>query len=350
MTPAASQPNAAPYDVICIGAGPTGLACAIEAKRAGMRPLVIDKGCLCNSLYHYPTNMTFFTTPERMEIGDLPMTIAEFKPTRAEALKYYRRAVEHYDIETRLYERAEPAEGRDGAFVVRTRDDSGSPHEYRAKKIIIATGYYDRPNPLGIPGEDLPHVSHYFTDAHPYWQQDVVVIGGKNSAAEAALDLFRGGACVTLIHRGAEMGRNLKYWVKPDIENRIRAGEIRALFQSRVTRIEPHQVWVSGSNSSGREEAVPAAQVFAMTGYQPDFEFLTRHGIRLDPSTRRPDCNPDTLESNVPGIYLAGVVIGGMNTSEIFIENGRFHGKQIITAMAGKGRLAEAPPVAPPGE
>ena len=229
------------YDVICIGAGPTGLACAIEAKRAGMHPLVIDKGCLCNSLYHYPVNMTFFTTPERMEIGDLPMTIAAGKPTRAEALHYYRRAVEHYGIETRLYETVDKISGHDGAFVVHTHDESGVKHEFHGKKIIIATGYYDRPNPLDIPGESLPHVSHYFTDAHPYWKQNVVVIGGKNSAAEAALDLFRGGAHVTLVHRDAALGKSLKYWVKPDIENRIRAGEIAALFNAKVSRIEPGQ-------------------------------------------------------------------------------------------------------------
>ncbi len=336
-----------PYDVLCIGAGPTGLACAIEATRAGMRTLVVDKGCLCNSLFHYPTNMNFFTTPERMEIGDLPMTTDGAKPTRAEALKYYRRAVEHYRVETRLYERIARVEGKEGAFIVHAHDDSGAPREYRSAKIIIATGYYDLPNPLGIPGEDLPHVSHYFTEAHPFWEQDVVVIGGKNSAAEAALDLFRAGARVTLVVRGREMGKGLKYWVKPDIENRISAGEIRALFHSTVTRIEPHQVWVS--NDAG-ESALPASHVFAMTGYHPDFDFLERQGIRLDPKTRKPECNPDTLESNVPGIYLAGVVIGGLHTSEIFIENGRFHGRQIISAITEKGRLTEPAPVAPPGE
>ncbi len=335
------------YDVICIGAGPTGLACAIEAKREGMRPLVIDKGCLCNSLFHYPTNLVFFTTPERMEIGDLPLVTVGGKPTRGEALKYYRRAVEHYEIEVRLYERVQSVGGHDGAFVVHTLDDSGAEHEYRSKKIILATGYYDRANRLGISGEDLPHVSHYFTEPHPYWNQDVVVIGGKNSAAETALDLFRGGARVTLVHRDAEMGKSLKYWVKPDIENRIKAGEIRALFRSHVTRIEPHQVWVK---NSGDEQPVPAAQVFAMTGYHPDFEFLESLGIRLDPKTRKPQVNPESLESNVPGIYLAGVIVGGMHTGEIFIENGRFHGKQIIAAIAGKGSLSEKPPVSPPGE
>ena len=335
------------YDVICIGAGPTGLACAIEASRAGMRSLVIDKGALCNSLYHYPINMLFFTTPERMEIGDLPMTTTGGKPTRVEALKYYRRAVEHYGLETRLYERVQKIGGKDGAFFVETLAAAGAHHEYRAKKIIIATGYYDRPNPLGIPGEDLPHVSHYFTDAHPYWNQDVVVIGGKNSAAEAALDLFRGGARVTLVHRQPEMGKSLKYWVKPDIENRIRAGEVQALFSTSVTRIEPGQVWVK---NSGPEKCIPAAQVFAMTGYHPDFDFLVQQGIRLDPETRRPEANPESLETNVPGMYVAGVVVGGLKTSDIFIENGRFHGRQIISAMTGKGSLAEPAPVAPPGE
>jgi len=335
------------YDVICIGAGPTGLACAIEAKREAMRPLVIDKGCLCNSLYHYPVNMTFFTTPERMEIGDLPMTIASGKPTRAEALKYYLRAVEHYAIETRLYEKVLSVKGSDDNFVVTTKNERGIAREYHARKIIFATGYYDRPNPLGVPGEDLPHVSHYFTDAHPYWNQDVVVIGAQNSAAEAALDLFRGGARVTMVHRGAGVGKSLKYWVKPDIENRISAGEIKALFGSHVTRIEPGTVHIR--NGSG-EKVLPAAQVFAMTGYHPDFDFLEHQGIHFDAKTRKPDLNPDSLESNIPGVYLAGVIVGGENTSQIFIENGRFHGKQIIAAMAGKGRLDAAAPVAPPGE
>jgi thioredoxin reductase (NADPH) len=334
------------YDVICIGSGPTGLACAIELRRTGMRALVVEKGCLCNSLYHYPTNMNFFTTPERMEIGDIPMTISGAKPTRTEALKYYRRAVEHYGIDVRLYERVERIDGQDGNLVVHTRNDSGD-HEYHANKVVIATGYYDLPNPLDISGENLSNVSHYFTDPHPYWNQDVIVIGGKNSAAEAALELFRGGARVTLIHRGSEMGKSLKYWVKPDIENRIRAGEIRAMFHSHVTRIEPHRVWVQ---NSGPEKSVPAEQVFALTGYHPDFSFLERQGIILDPETRRPQLNSETLETNRPGVYVAGVVVGGKKTSDIFIENGRFHGRQIAAAITGKGRLEEAPPVAPPGE
>ena len=335
------------YDVICIGAGPTGLACAIEAKRVGLRPLVVDKGCICNSLFHYPTNMTFFTTAERMEIGDLPMTVAGAKPTRAEALKYYRKAAEHYELELKLYEHVEKIDRHEGAFLVPTTGANGERNHYQARKVILATGYYDRPNRMGVPGEDLPHVSHYFTEAHPYWNTDVSVVGAKNSAAEAALDLFRAGARVTLIHRGPKLGETLKYWVRPDIENRIKAGEICALFNTRVTRFEPGQIWV---RSNDGEHPVAAAKVFAMTGYHPDFDFLERLGIHLDPDSRKPACDPKTLESNIPGIYLAGVLIGGRHTGEIFIENGRFHGKQIIAALAGLGDIKEAPPVSPPGE
>ena len=335
------------YDVICIGAGPTGLACAIEAKRAGLRPLVIDKGCLCNSLFHYPTNMTFFTTPERMEIGDLPMTVTTAKATRAEALKYYRKAAEHYGLELRLYEKVSQIEGQDGAFAVTTHQQHGTYQRYQSRKIILATGYYDRPNLLGIPGEDLSNISHYYTEAHPYWNLDVVVIGAKNSAAEAALDLFRGGARVTLIHRGPQLGQNLKYWVKPDIENRIKAGEIRALFNTRVTHIEPGEVRIH--NGEG-DKSIPAKQVFALTGYHPDFSFLEKLGIQLDPQSRKPACHPLTHESNVPGMYIAGVLLGGLHTGEIFIENGRFHGKQIIAGITGGSGPSEPEPVAPPGE
>lgn len=335
------------YDLICIGAGPTGLACAIEAKRARLRPLVLDKGCLCNSLYHYPTNMSFFTTPERMEIGDLPMTTAGGKPTRAEALKYYRRAAEHYAIEVQQYEKVESVSGSDGAFIVESIAANGAEHRRESRKIVLATGYYDLPNLLNIPGENLPHVSHYFREAHPYWGREVVVVGAKNSAAEAALELFRTGAMVTLIHRGAELGKSLKYWVRPDIENRIRSGEIRALFETRIEQIEPESVLVRNGGSAKR---IPAFAVFAMTGYHPDFSFLESLGIRLDPESRKPACDPQTLESNVPGIYLAGVLLGGKHTGEIFIENGRFHGRQIIAAITGSTGPSEPPPVSPPGE
>ena len=318
------------YDIICIGAGPTGLATAIEAKRAGMRPLVIDKACLCNSIFHYPVNMVFFTTPELLEIGDLPLVCTGEKPTRIEALKYYRRAAEHYELEMRLYEQVLRVDGQDGNFTVVTTTEKGTEDRYQGKKIAVATGYYDLPNQLGIPGEDLPHVSHYYTEPHAYWKQEVVVIGGKNSAAEAALDLYRNGARVTLIHRGKELGKTIKYWVRPDIENRIKAKQIQSLLEARVDEITRDEVVVE---HHGQTKRFPARQVFALTGYHPDFSFISGLGVHLDPESRRPALDPNTLESNVPGIHLAGVVIGGRHTGEIFIENGRFHGKQIIQAL-----------------
>ena len=321
------------YEIICIGAGPTGLATAIEAKRAGMRPLVIDKACLCNSIYHYPVNMVFFTTPELLEIGDLPLVCAAEKPTRGEALKYYRRAAEHYGLELRLYERVMRVEGQNGDFTVATKTEKGIEAKYRAKKIAVATGYYDLPNLLGVPGENLPHVSHYYTEAHAFWNQDVVVVGGKNSAAEAALDLWRNGARVTMVHRDAELGSTIKYWVRPDIENRVRAGQIPMYFKSTVKEITAEGLAIETPDG---KKFLPAKQVFLLTGYHPDFHFIENLGVRLDPVTKRPAMNPETHESNIPGVYLAGVVIGGRHTSEIFIENGRFHGKQIALALTAR--------------
>jgi len=320
------------YDIICIGAGPTGLATAIEAKRAGMRPLVIDKACLCNSIYRYPVNMVFFTTPELLEIGDLPLVCAAEKPTRGEALKYYRRAAEHYGLDLRLYERVMRVEGKNEDFTVATKTEKGIEAKYHARKIAVATGYYDLPNLLGVPGENLPHVSHYYTEPHAFWNQDVVVIGGKNSAAEAALDLYRNGARVTLVHRNKDLGASVKYWVRPDIENRIKAGQVKALFETRVKEITAEEVVVE--NGAG-EMKLPARQVFALTGYHPDYAFIESLGVQLDPESRKPKLNPKTLESNVPGIHLAGVVTGGRHTGEIFIENGRLHGKQIIEGLKG---------------
>jgi thioredoxin reductase (NADPH) len=320
------------YDIICIGAGPTGLATAIEAKRAGMRPLVIDKDCLCHSIYRYPVNMVFFTTPELLEIGDLPLVCAAEKPTRSEALKYYRRAAEHYGLELRLYERVMRVEGRNEDFTVAAKTEKGIEAKYHARKIAVATGYYDLPNLLGVPGENLPHVSHYYTEPHSFWNQDVVVIGGKNSAAEAALDLYRNGARVTLVHRNKDLGASVKYWVRPDIENRIKAAQVKALFETRVKEITAEEVVVE--NGAG-EKRLPARQVFALTGYHPDYAFIESLGVQLDPESRKPKLNPKTLESNVPGIYLAGVVTGGRHTGEIFIENGRLHGKQIIEGLKG---------------
>src|SRR5258707_2529123 len=232
------------YDIVCIGAGPTGLARGIEARRVGMRQLVIDMACLCNSIFHYPVNMVFFTTPELLEIGDLPLVCAAEKPTRVEALKYYRKAAEHYALELRLYERVMRVDGQDGNFTAVTTTEKGTEHRYQSKKIAVATGYYDLPNQFGVLGEDLPHVSHYYTEPYQYWNQDVVVIGGKNSAAEAALDLYRNGARVTLVHRKRELGATIKYWVRPDIENRIKAGQVKALFETRVKQITNEEVVV----------------------------------------------------------------------------------------------------------
>jgi thioredoxin reductase (NADPH) len=327
------------YEVLCIGAGPTGLATAIEAKRAGLRSLVVDKGCLCNALFHYPTHMVFFTTPELMEIGGLPMVTAGEKPTRNEALKYYRKCAEYYELELRLYETVERVRGAAGNFRVETRSADGRTQSYSAAHLVVATGYYDLPNRLGVPGEDLPHVSHYYLEAHPCWGRDVVVVGGKNSAAEAALDLWRGGARVTLVHRRAELGASIKYWVRPDIENRIKAGQIRAYFEAQVERITPNEVLI---RQGGQRIPLRADFVFLLTGYHPDFDFLRQLGISLDGESHKPAHNPETLESNVPGIFLAGVILGGKHTGEIFIENGRFHSQQIVKALLARrgGKLS----------
>src|ERR1700722_2795676 len=263
------------FDLLCIGAGPTGLACAIEGTRAGMRVLVVDKGLLCNSLYHYPVNVVFFTTPELLEIGDLPLVCAAEKPARAEALKYYRKVVEHYRLEVRLGENVDHEDGHDGSFRVHTSAADGEKFDYSARKLVVATGYYDLPNRMDVPGEDLPNVSHYYTEPHPFWRQDVVVVGGKNSAAEAALDLYRNGAHVTLVHRDAELGSTIKYWVRPDIENRIKAKQITGLFNTRVKEFTDEYVVVE--NESG-EKRLPAKQSFALTGYHPDYTFIKSLG------------------------------------------------------------------------
>lgn len=323
------------YDAVIVGAGPTGLACGIELKKRGLRALLIEKGCVVNSLYHYPTNMTFFTTPELLEIGGIPMTSLNEKPNRTEALKYYRRVADFYQLEVRQYERVDRIAGDDGAFVVHSTDRLGQPRESSCRKVILATGYYDIPNKLGVPGEDLDKVIHYYKEAHPYYGLDVAIVGAKNSAAIAALELFWTGARVTLIHRGAGIHDNVKYWIKPNIENRIKAGEVKAYFRSTVKRIAPE--WIELDTPQG-EVRIKNDFVFAMTGYRPDFEFMAAHGIRLDAASQRPSTNPETLESERKGIYLAGVVVAGVHTNEIFIENGRFHGEKIAEAMASELR------------
>jgi thioredoxin reductase (NADPH) len=326
-------------DVLVVGGGPTGLACAIEALRAGLETLVVEKGCLVNSLFNYPPGMTFFTTRERLEIGDIPFSSVNLKPTRTEALEYYRRVTEHYRVPVHYHERVLAVRGEDGDFEIETQPSAGPPTLHKARKVILATGYYDIPNRMGVPGEDLPHVSHYYGEAHAFFQRKVAVIGGANSAAIAALDLFRHGAEVTLIHHEPELSRHIKYWIRPDIENRIKEGSIRAFLSAQVREIGPD--WICVETAAGESLRLENDFVFALTGYHPDFEFLKSAGVEIDPKTSRPQSNPKTLESNVPGVYLAGVILSGRHTNEIFIENGRFHGRQIIADI--KKRLAERP-------
>jgi len=321
------------YDTAIIGAGPTGLACAIEIEKKGLKAIVIEKGCLVNSLYNYPTNLTFFTTPELLEIGGLPMTSVREKPNRTEALKYYRRVAMHYKLDVRQYELVDTVEGSDGDFTIKTTLRTGEPHEHRAKKVIISTGYYDIPVKLGAPGEDLDKVLHYYQDPHPYYDCDIAVVGGKNSAAIYALECYRAGARVTIIHRDDSMHKNVKYWIRPDINNRIKNNEIQAYFNSSVVEVRPTEIII---NTPEGEKTLPNDFVLAMTGYQPDTALLGRIGVEFDPETQRPRSNETSLESDRPGLYLAGVVVAGMHTGEIFIENGRFHGGQIATDIAAK--------------
>lgn len=321
------------FDVIVIGAGPTGLACAIDTKRAGLCVCNIDKGCLTNSLYHYPTNMTFFTTPELLEIGDIPFPSANPKPNRQEALEYYRRVTEHYRLDVRQYQPVRSIEGADGDFRVHTTDRLGRPQLFQARKLILATGYYDLPNYMDVPGEKLPKVKHYYKEPHPYFDSDVLIVGAKNSASIAALELWRHGARVTIVHRGPRISDSVKYWIKPDIENRIKNGEITAYFNSTVKEILPDAVVI---NTPEGELRLKNDFVLALTGYHPDFDFITGLGIRLTQPDSRPEVDPETLESNVIGIYLAGVLIAGTKTGEIFIENGRFHGAVIAQDLRRK--------------
>jgi thioredoxin reductase (NADPH) len=321
------------FDTVVVGAGPTGLACGIELKRRGVKTVLIEKGCVVNSIYHYPTHMTFFTTPELLEIGGIPMTSLNEKPNRTEALKYYRRVAEHFSLDIRQYERVERIAGADNAFDVFTTDRLGCRCVYHSRKIVLATGYYDVANRLDVPGEDLEKVLHYYKEPHPYYNHDVAVIGAKNSAAIAALELFWTGAHVTLIHRGPGISDSVKYWIKPNVENRIRCGEIRAYFHSRVLEVRPDSLRVATPEG---EVLLKNDFVFALIGYRPDLEFLNSTGIAIDPVTLRPRTDRQTLESERAGVHLAGVIVAGMHTNEIFIENGRHHGQLIADAIASK--------------
>lgn len=319
------------HDVVIVGAGPAGLACGIALKQLNINAILLEKGCVVNSLYRYPTHMVFFSTPELLEIGGIPMTSFNQKPTRTEALKYYRRVAQYYGLNIRQYERVEAIEGQDGAFAVRTTNRLHETRTYAARKVVLATGYYDHPNLLGVPGEDLSKVLHYYKEPHPYYDHDVAVIGGKNSAAIAALELHWTGARVTLIHRGEGLSDTVKYWIKPNLENRIDTGEIKAYFRSRLVAIQPDSILVSTPDGELR---LDNDFVFAMTGYHPDIQFLSSLGISLDRESGRPYTHPDTLESERKGIYLAGVIVAGIHTNEIFIENSRLHGQKIAAAIA----------------
>ena len=315
-------------DVLIVGAGPSGLATAIAAKQAGLDYVVVEKGVLVDGIYRFPAHMVFFTTPELLEIGGLPLVSPNDKPTRLEALRYYRRVVDTYGLQISFHEQVTAIEREGDVFVVTTNK-----RVREARAVVLAIGYYDLPNYLGVPGEDLPHVSHYYTDAHPYYRQRVVIVGGKNSAAEAALELFRGGAQVTLVHRQPALGESIKYWVRPDIENRIKEGSVAARLSTRVVEITKTAVIVEPVDGGPREE-IPAEGVFLLTGYHADADLMRRAGIQIDDETLEPALNPETFETNVPNLFIAGGAIAGRKTGNIFIENGRFHGQKIIDALA----------------
>jgi thioredoxin reductase (NADPH) len=320
------------HDVVIIGAGPVGLACAIEAKRQGLAPLIVEKGALVNSFLGYPTNMEFFSTPELMEIGGHPFPTKGYKPTREEGIEYYRRVAEAEALDVRLYERVTDVRGQDEDFTVVT--DRAA---YSCRKVIAAVGFFDVPNRLNVPGEDLPKVKHYFKEPYPYTGQHVLVVGAKNSAAKAALSCYRHGAAVTLAVRGPALSDKIKYWLKPDLENRIKEGSITAYFDTTVAAIAPDAVTLCTPEGS---TTLPNDWVLAMTGYRPDYRFLQALGIAVrDDAVRTPVHDPETFETNRAGLYLAGTICGGLNTSRWFIENGRFHAQQIAQHIA-EGRVA----------
>jgi thioredoxin reductase (NADPH) len=356
-------------DVLIIGAGPSGLSAAIAAKKRDLDYQVIEQGVLVNSIFHFPPQMVFFTTPELLEIGGLPFVSPYDKPTRGEALLYYRKVVDAYDLQIVFEEKAlsidREREGDETLFVVETRSARGVRRIRQARTVVLAIGYYDHPVQLGIPGESLPHVFHYAHEPHPYYRQRVVIVGGGNSAAESALELFRAGAHVTLVHRRSELKRTIKYWVRPDIENRIKEGSIAARFGSCVKEIRPTSVVigpgvdVSTDTDAGipapadsfaavasdprhgadlsrlqqHEEEIPADAVFLLTGYRADGELIERAGVELT-DRDAPVHDPETFETNVPGLFVAGGAIAGVDTGTIFIENGRFHGEKIIETIA----------------
>jgi len=337
-----SRNDAPVLDVVIAGAGPAGLAAAIAAKQRGLTYRVFEKGSLVNSLLHYPAGMVFFTTPELMEIGGLPFVSPHDKPTRAEALRYYRRVAEAYDLDILFDTPVTDVRRADDGFEVTTGGRNAG--VTRARFVLMATGAYDFPNKLGVPGEDLPHVSHYYGEPFAWYRKRVVIVGGKNSAAEAALELYRNGAHVTLLYRQAALSDSIKYWVKPDIENRLAEGAIAARFNAHVREITPRDVVVE--TPSGLE-TIPADGVFLLTGYRADNQLLGAAGVEILNGGEYPRHDPETFETNVPGLFLAGAVVAGRQSGRIFIENGRFHGARVIDIVASRlGLLRDPAPVA----
>jgi thioredoxin reductase (NADPH) len=314
------------YDILIIGGGPIGLACGIEAKKAELSYIILEKGCLVNSLYNYPANMTFFSTSDKLEIGSVPFVVNNIKPTRSEALEYYRRVAEHFNLDLRLFEEVNNIRKEGTIYSV----ESSKSH-YKAANIIISTGFYDIPNMLNIPGEDLPKVRHYYKDPHFYAKQHVIVVGANNSSVDVALETYRKGAQVSMVIRESEIGERVKYWVRPDIVNRIKEGSIKAYFNSSLAEIRENEVDIIGPDG---KITIQNDFVLAMTGYQPDLSFLKKLGINISKDEQQiPEHDPETMETNMKGIYLAGVICGGMNTHAWFIENSRVHAEKIIKQL-----------------
>jgi thioredoxin reductase (NADPH) len=317
------------YDIIIVGGGPIGLACGIEAEKAGLSYLILEKGCLVNSLYNYPLNMTFFSTSERLEIGGVPFISHGPKPNRFEALEYFRRVCMSWSLKVKLYERVVSSHTTEKLHRVKT-----TKAEYDAKVLILALGFYDLPFLLNVPGEDLPKVRHYYDEPHPYFEQRVVVVGASNSAVDVALETWRKGAQVTMVIKDNQIGENVKYWVRPDIDNRIKEGAITCHFNSSVVRITPDAVEILTPEGS---KSIPNDFVMAMTGYQPPFEFMESLGIQFrDDVDHTPVYDETTMETNVENLYLAGVVCGGLKTNKWFIENSRVHAQMIIKDLKRK--------------
>lgn len=325
------------FDVVIIGAGPTGLSCAVECKKIGLHALTIEKGSLTNSIYHFPSNMIFFTTSDLLEIGEIPFSTTNPKPTREEGLNYYKRVVQHYQLDIHTHKKVVAVNKNNNVFTVQTRTQNGDSHEYRSRFVIVATGYFDHPNMLNIPGESLPKVSHYYSDPHPFYNKDILIVGGKNSACIAALELYRYGARVTMVHRRPEIKESVKYWILPDILNRIKEGAIKIHLDSIVTNITERSVIIE--NISSKETTELANDfVFALTGYHPDTALLKACEISVDSVSLVPEHKPDTLETNVEGLFVAGSISAGINTNKLFIENGRFHGKVIAEEIKKRNR------------